>query len=114
MAEAALPVGAVVGLPVPAEAAGGGAGGEVETAEAAAHEGVRRGQRVRAAPRLVGVAGGHLLAVAAVADGDVHGAARVQRVVEHPVRTLVSMHLSDTHSSSENSEKKQNVQNMFG
>ena len=94
VAEAALSVGAVLRLPVPAEAAGGRAGREVEAAETT-HEGVRRGQRVRAAARLVGVGGGHLLAVPAVAHGDVHGAARVQRVVEHPVGTLVRVHLTD-------------------
>ena len=57
--EAALPVGAVLRLAVPAEAAGGGARREVGGAEAAAHEGVRRGRRVRAVAGLVGVARGH-------------------------------------------------------
>jgi hypothetical protein len=95
--EAALPVRAVLRLAIPAEAARGGARREVGGAEAAPHEGVRRGRRVRAVAGLVRVRRRHLLAVAAVAHRDVHGAARVQRVVEHPVRPLVRVHLVTDH-----------------
>lgn len=95
MAEAGLPERAPVGLAVPAETAGSRAGREIEGAVEARHVcRLGRGLLRRGAPALlVRVWNGHLLPVAAVADGDVQRSAGVERVVVHSVHPLVRVHL---------------------